>query len=95
MLTEWDAAVSAILDLPEEDKGVKQLLQMCGDENEEVKHRGLVCVGNVVGAPGATGQRGIEKVKSVGGVALLQEALKGAKGREVMAAGVEVLKKVM
>lgn len=94
MLTEWDFAVNSILDLAE-DKGVMQLLTMCGDESEEVKHRGFVCVGNIVAAPGATGSKGVERVKAVGGVAGLQEALKATKSKEVMAAGIEVLKKVM
>ena len=94
MLTEWDAAVNSILDLAE-DKGVKQLLSMCRDESEEVKHRGFVCVGNVVSAPGATGKKGLEKVKGVGGAQALQEAVKGLQGREVLTAGVEVLRKVM
>ena len=94
MLMEWDAAVKSILDLPE-DKGVKQLLAMCGDESEEVRHRGFVCVGNLMGAPGATGEKGAQRVKAAGGVETLQEALKRTKGKEVLAAGVEVLKKVM
>ena len=94
MLTEWDAAVKSIVEQAE-DKGVKQLLGMCTDESEEVKHRGFVCVGNVASAPGETGKKGLERVKAADGVVTLQEALKATKAKEVTAAGVEVLKTLM
>ncbi|KAK3712787.1 SWI5-dependent HO expression protein 4 [Vermiconidia calcicola] len=97
MLTEWDAAVTAILDYQAKTgpKGVKVLLALCADEAEDIKHRGFVCVSNVVNAPGNVGNKGTEKVKEQGGVEVLQGALKQTKSREVMTIGVEVLKKIM
>ena len=94
MLTEWDAAVTSILAQPEK-KGIKSLLTMCGDESEEVKHRGFACLANVLNAPSGTGEKGLQMVKEMDGVQSLQEALKSTKSRDVMAVGVEVLKKLM
>lgn len=75
-------------------KGTKILLGMCADDNDEMKHRGFVCVSNVVNAPGDVGKRGIASVKDNDGVSTLQEALKKTKNRDIMEIGVEVLKKL-
>ena len=97
MLTEWDAAVSAILDQkPDEGpKGLKVLLDMCADESDEMKHRGFACLVNVINAPGDVGKKGIMRLRSESGVPVLQNALKATQSRQVMEVGVEVLKKVM
>jgi hypothetical protein len=97
MLTEWDAAVSAILNQQSDTgpRGIKVLLTMCADESDEVKHRGFVCLANVTNAPGDLGKLSIEKIKQEGGLQTLQEALKGTKNRDVLGIGVEVLKKLM
>ncbi|KAK5700323.1 SWI5-dependent HO expression protein 4 [Elasticomyces elasticus] len=63
-LTEWDAGVTALLDV-RDGKGVKAVVGMCGDESEEVVWRGVVCLGNVVGAPGGVGERGVRMVREV------------------------------
>ncbi|KAF2717607.1 ARM repeat-containing protein [Polychaeton citri CBS 116435] len=91
MLTEWDAAVTAILD---KDRGVKLLLGMCGDDTDEVRHRGFVCVGNVISAPGEVGKRAMEAVKADAGAEALKDALRKSRDPEVLAVGVEVLKKL-
>lgn len=66
---------------------------MCGEESEELVHRGVVCVRNVVCAPGDAGGRGREKVGAAGGAAVLKEALrKSTRNREIMQVGVEALK---
>ena len=97
MLTEWDAAVSAILNQQSDSgpRGIKVLLALCADESDEVKHRGFVCVANITNAPGDLGKLSIEKIKQEGGLQILQEALKGTKNRDVLGIGVEVLKKLM
>ncbi|KAK3073037.1 SWI5-dependent HO expression protein 4 [Teratosphaeriaceae sp. CCFEE 6253] len=59
-LTEWDVAVTAVLDA---EKGVQAVLEMCTDSSEEVVHRGLVCLANVVGAPDKVGERAVETIK--------------------------------
>ena len=97
VLTEWDAAVSAILNQQSDTgpRGIKTLLAMCADENDELKHRGLVCVNNLVNAPGDLSKLSVDKTKREGGLQILQESLKGTKNRDVMQIGVEVIKKLM
>jgi hypothetical protein len=89
MLTEWDAACDAVL---RRERGVKNVLGLCGDESEEVKHRGFVVVGNLVNAPGEIGKRGREAVKRDGGEEVIRKLVVESKDREIVKAGVEVLK---
>jgi hypothetical protein len=91
-LTEWDTAVNAIL---ERDRGVKILLGLCAEESEELKHRGVVCVLNVVTAPEKVGQWGVLKVQEEGGVEVLKDVLRKSRSQEVLEITVEALKKIM
>ncbi|THY63069.1 ARM repeat-containing protein [Aureobasidium pullulans] len=92
MLTEWDAAAKAVL---EHDRGVSILLDMCGDESEEIKHRGLVCILNLISAPGEVGTMGLQKVAQQDGVETIKSSLRECRNTDVMAIGVEVLKTIM
>ncbi|KAK5712626.1 SWI5-dependent HO expression protein 4 [Elasticomyces elasticus] len=64
-LTEWDKGVEAVLDV-KDGKGVEAVVGMCGDESEEVVWRGVVCFGNLVGAPDQVGRRAVRMLKEVG-----------------------------
>lgn len=91
MLTEWDAAVKAVL---EKERGVKIVLEMCKDEKEEMVHRGIVCLLNLASAPGDVGVMGLRKVKEEGGAEVVKESLRKSRNPEVLGIGVEVLKKL-
>lgn len=91
-LTEWDTAVNAIL---ERDRGVVILLALCKEDEEELRHRGAVCVLNVLTAPGKVGEWGVEKMKEAGGVDILKECLKKSRSQEVLEITVEALKKLL
>ncbi|KAH7346501.1 myosin-binding striated muscle assembly central-domain-containing protein [Rhexocercosporidium sp. MPI-PUGE-AT-0058] len=91
-LTEWDTAVNAIL---ERERGVPLLLGLCKEDQEELRHRGIVCVLNVMTAPGKVGEWGIKKVKEAGGVDALKECLKKSRSQEVLEITVEALKKLL
>jgi HEAT repeat protein len=91
-LTEWDTAVNAIL---ERDRGVTLLLALCKEDQEELRHRGVVCILNVLTAPGKVGEWGIQKVKDEGGVDALKECLKKSRRQEVLEITVEALKKLL
>ncbi|KXT03370.1 hypothetical protein AC578_3988 [Pseudocercospora eumusae] len=91
MLTEWDSAVEAVLN---KDKGMQRLVDMCADESEELRHRGFVCLVNVVNAPGEIGERGIRALKEAKAGEVLKDALRQSKSQEVLSLGVEVLKKL-
>ncbi|KAK1812393.1 SWI5-dependent HO expression protein 4 [Friedmanniomyces endolithicus] len=91
-LTEWDVAVTAVMDV-KEGKGVKALVRMCGDESEEVVHRGLVCLANVVGAPDEIGKRAVRMIREVG-VDGVEERLVGMKDQGMKGLGEEVIRKL-
>jgi len=91
-LTEWDGAVTAVMDV-KEGKGVKAVVRMCGDESEEVVHRGLVCLANIVGAPGEIGERAVRMVKEVGFEAT-EARLVGMKDEGMRELGEEVIRKL-
>jgi len=91
-LTEWDTAVNAIL---ERDRGVGILLALCTEDAEELRHRGVVCVLNVLTAPGKVGEWGVKKVKEAGGVEKLKECLKKSRSQEVLEITIEALKKLL
>ena len=91
-LTEWDTAVNAIL---ERDRGLGILLALCKEDSEELRHRGVVCILNVLTAPGKVGEWGITKVQDAGGIEALKECLKRSRSQEVLAITVEALKKLL
>jgi hypothetical protein len=91
-LTEWDTAVNAIL---ERDRGVVILLALCQEDSEELRHRGVVCVLNILTAPGKVGEWGVNKVKDENGVEALKECLKKSRSQEVLEITVEALKKLL
>ncbi|KAL5362389.1 myosin-binding striated muscle assembly central-domain-containing protein [Aspergillus floccosus] len=90
MLTEFDAAVAAILDRP---RGVQLLLGLCQEEDEGLVHRGVACVRNLTSvASGDIGRRAREAIKAQGGVDILTKVLKQSKNTAVLQTGVEALK---
>ncbi|KAI7464091.1 ARM repeat-containing protein [Hortaea werneckii] len=92
MLTEWDLAQDAVVSAPE-GKGVKAVLALCGDEeSEEVRHRGFVCLSNLVQGPGGVGEKAVKVVRELKGQEVLTGAVKRSRNPEVLGVGVEVLK---
>lgn len=89
MLTEWVEVVEPLL---KREKGVKVLLEMCADEDgEDLRHRGLVCVGNLLNAEGDVGLRAKEAVKKEGGRDMVAEVIKGTKNEEILRLGVGIV----
>lgn len=91
MLTEWDSAVTAVL---EKERGVSVVIGMCEDDSDEMRHRGFAILLNVLNAPKDVGERRLKAVKDADGVEVLKEALRKSKSQEVLGLGVEVLKKL-
>ncbi|KAL6155485.1 SWI5-dependent HO expression protein 4 [Exserohilum turcicum] len=84
MLLSVDLAVVEFL---KQDKNVEWLLGLCQDEDEGIRHRGVVCLRSVVDV-----EEGKEKCKSKGVVETLKVVLKETRSQEVLAVGVETLK---
>lgn len=85
MLLSVDLAVAELL---KQERGVDFLLGLCRDEDEDIRHRGVVCLREIVGA----GPEGVEAVKKKGGVEALKGVLKESRSQEVLMLGVETLK---
>lgn len=93
MLTEWqEEVVPALL---KRERAVEILLGLCEDEEgEDLKHRGLVCVYNIVSADGKVGQMAREKVKAENGKERIVEVMKGTRTTDLMSLGVQILKAI-
>lgn len=90
MLTEYDAAVAAVLDRPQ---GVKLLLGLCQEDDDALVHRGVVCIRNLTcTTSGDIGARAKEAVRTAGGIDILTTCLKKTSNPAVLQAGVEALK---
>jgi protein unc-45 len=89
MLTEYDAAASAVLDRA---RGVEILLDLCGDDEGELSHRGLVCVRNMTCATGDIGERARKALKAQGAPDILKAALRKSSSPALLEIGVEALK---
>ncbi|KAF1951436.1 CRO1 protein [Byssothecium circinans] len=85
-LLSYDLAVDAFL---KQDRSVGFLLEMCRDEDEGVRHRGVACLRCVVEEGG---REGVERVKAEGGVEVVKGVLKESRRQEVLGLGVETLK---
>ncbi|KAL9067023.1 MAG: hypothetical protein Q9157_006950 [Trypethelium eluteriae] len=91
MLTDWEGAVDAILEKP---RAIEILLSMCGEERDELKHRGFACINNVISVEGAVGERARQSIKLEGGVEKLKKVLTQTRNPVVLELGVEALKKL-
>jgi protein unc-45 len=97
-VTEFDMATEAVLGM---ERGVKILLGLCEEKDEELYHRGILCVLNLVAPHNVEGQindivgeRAIQKISKEGGVKILKDLLMTTKNEQVLLAGVEVLTKL-
>lgn len=71
-LTCFEGAVRGIL---KRDCGVEILLSLCTDENQDIAHRGLVCINNIVSMPGSIGADAKKKLKGNSGVDAVKKAV--------------------
>ncbi len=88
-LTEFEGAVKGIR---ERDKGIEILLMLCRDEDEEIVHRGVVCVGNIACVDGKEAVKAKNKLKELGGIEILRAALQKTKNRAALETGMEALR---
>jgi len=91
-LTEFEGAVKGVL---ERKRGMEIVLALCQDEDEEIVHRGIVCVRNIACLEGKEGVKGKHKLKELKGVEIIRAALQKSKNRAVLETGVEALKAVV
>lgn len=92
-LTGFEGAVKGIL---KRERGVEILVGLCADEDEGIVHRGLVCVGNILGMEGSVGAEARTKINECEGQRVLRTVIEGfgQKNKVLRDLGREVLKEV-
>jgi protein unc-45 len=89
MLTEHDAAIAGVLEIK---RGIHILLGLCQDDNEEIVHRGLVCLRNLACATGDIGQQARNAIQEEHGVDTLKACLRQWNNQAMLQAGVDAIK---
>lgn len=91
MLTQEPGALTnAILDIK---RGPEILLGLCSEgEEEEVVHRGLVCLRNLSCAPDPAGTRARQALRELGGVEAMKACLSRTRNPTILQVGVEAMK---
>ena len=84
-----------VRDIVGRERGVNMVLGLCVDDNEDLRHRGVVTVQNMVAAEGETGKLAREKLKEQKGVDVLKECLKKSRRPEVLQVTVQALKPLL
>ncbi|TQN70517.1 Ring assembly protein 3 [Colletotrichum shisoi] len=88
-LTGHENVVQAVVD---RERGVKAILDMCADDNEDLRHRAGFIVYNMVAVEGAPGANARKKIIEEGGLEALKEAAKKSRRAEVVEVLVQALK---
>ncbi|KAF9877813.1 hypothetical protein CkaCkLH20_04948 [Colletotrichum karsti] len=88
-LTGHENVVQAIVD---RERGVKVVLDMCADDNEDLRHRAGFIIYNMVAAEGVPGANARKKIIEEGGLEVLKEAAKKSRRAEVLEVLVQSLK---
>lgn len=89
MLTEFEAAVMAILD---RERGVEIILALCSDDDDAVLHRGVFCVSNMVQVDDPIGARARDAFTNNSGAETLKTSLRKSRNPAVLQTGVEAIK---
>lgn len=92
MLTEFDAAVTAVLD---QKRGAEIILDLCRDDDESILHRGVVCVHNLAHSADPIGTRAREALTQKDAVETMKDCLRKSRDPAILQIGVEALKALM
>lgn len=94
MLTEdGGASINAVLDIK---RGPEILLGLCSErEEEDIVHRGLVCIRNLSCASDPAGTRARDALKQLDALEVLKQCLKATRNPALLQVGVEALKGMM
>ncbi|KAJ4864401.1 myosin-binding striated muscle assembly central domain-containing protein [Trichoderma breve] len=91
-LTGYESVAKLVL---QREGGIKVILGMCIDEDEGLRHRGVVTLYNMVAGDVEVCQLAREKVKEADGIEALKESLKLTRRPEVLQLTVETLKALL
>lgn len=80
-LTADSRVVEGILNRP---KGVNNILGLCKDDKEDLKHRGVFVVYNMIAADGNTGKKAQEQFLAANALEVLKETAKASRSEQVI-----------
>lgn len=88
-LTGFESVVRGII---ERERGIKVVLSMCVDDNEDLRHRGVYTIFNMINADGDVGKLAKTKIAEEGGLEKLTECARKSRRPEVMHVTAQALK---
>ncbi|KAK7947763.1 actin cytoskeleton organization protein [Apiospora aurea] len=88
-LTAYEPVIKNILN---RERGVDMILGLCADENEDLRHRGVFVIYNILSCEGETGKAARAKVQLADGFEILKECAKKSRRAEVVEVTVNALK---
>jgi len=88
-LTNQEAVVRAIA---KRNRGPEIVLGLCGDVNEDLRHRGVFIVYNMASAEGSAGELARQKLLAADGKAVLIKCLRDSRRAEVVEIAAQALK---
>ncbi|KAK8087456.1 RING finger protein B [Apiospora phragmitis] len=88
-LTAYEPVIKGILN---RERGVDMLLGLCADETEDLRHRGVFVLYNLLSCEGETGKEARAKVQLANGFEILKECAKKSRRAEVVEVTVSALK---
>ncbi|KAH6604902.1 armadillo-like helical [Trichoderma cornu-damae] len=91
-LTGYESVAKLVL---QREGGIKVVLGMCTDENEGLRHRGVVALYNMVAGDAQVCKLAREKVNEADGVEALKQSLKLSRRPEVLQLTVQTLKALL
>lgn len=91
-LTSFEGVIRGIIN---RERGIKVVLSMCVDDDENIRYRGVFVVLNLVTAEGEVGELARQKIKDEDGVEVLKECLKKSRRPEVLEVTVQALKALL
>lgn len=91
-LTNIEEVVKAIC---QRDRGVENILGLCADDTEDLRHRGAFVVYNMVATEGEAGVLARAKIKEANGIQILTECAKKSRRPEVLDITVQALKAIL
>ncbi|ETS85658.1 hypothetical protein PFICI_03683 [Pestalotiopsis fici W106-1] len=88
-LTSYEPIVKAIV---HRDRGVQVILGLCAEESEDLRHRGVFIVYNLISCEGETGKMARKMVRAENGLEILKGCAKKSRRAEVVEVTVQALK---
>ncbi|KAI4596674.1 hypothetical protein KJ359_005016 [Pestalotiopsis sp. 9143b] len=88
-LTSYEPIVKAIV---HRDRGVQVVLGLCDEDSEDLRHRGVFIVYNLISAEGETGKMARKMVRAENGLEILKGCAKKSRRPEVVEVTVQALK---